>query len=385
MRGVGGSRPGRLGLAPTAMPTEVIPVSQLGERELAAWRRLGEGALSPNPFAEPEFVLPASSAWGVRDLSVLVVRQGADWLGCLPVRAVRSWRGVPGSCLAGWRHPYCYLGTPLVLATDPEAILRKLIAGGMEGGRPLALDWIDADGPLAEPLTSALVTESRPVFVEAFERAALYRQPGVNYLEETLSSRTRSGYRRKLRLLEREVGAVTVRDRSDDPSAYRTFLELERAGWRGPIGTAMASISGHGEFFTDICEGFSRSGRLRLLCLESEQHTIAMKSDFIAGDVIFFFKPVFDEKFAQFSPGMQLELASIERFYAGDSALFDSCTQPDNAMYNKLWTGRRRLRSMVATRRDPSGAAAYVKWRAAAAALPVRRRLTKTLSDARGH
>ena len=356
------------------MRCDLLPISELSKSDLAAWEELGSAAVVPNPFVESAFALPATRAWGVDDLGLLVVRDRSDWLAALPVRQVRSWRGVPSRCLVGWRHSYCYLGMPLVADGDTAAILASLLSGGVQACGCLALDWIDVDGPLREPLTAALGSGLRWILVDQFERAALYRRPGDGP-EPTLSSRTRSGYRRKLRLLERELGELTVRDRCDDPSAYRRFLELERAGWRGDWGTAMGGIPGHGEFFIDMCERFSRAGRLQLLALESEQHTVAMKSNLIAGDALFFFKPVFDETFGRYSPGVQLELASMESFRAGEWTMFDSCTAPDNAMYNRLWSERRRLRSVVVTSRGASGALPYATWRAAAAALPIRRKL----------
>jgi hypothetical protein len=44
------------------MRHDVLPISELTARDLSAWRELGADALSPNPFAEPEFVLPATRA-----------------------------------------------------------------------------------------------------------------------------------------------------------------------------------------------------------------------------------------------------------------------------------------------------------------------------------
>ena len=360
------------------MRAYIRSLAELDGPDLRAWSELASQALSPNPFLEPEFVLPAARrAWRLDDVGVLTVRDGSDWLAALPVRSVRAWRGVPGRCLAAWRHTYCYLGTPLVRGEDSEAILATLLRAGLGQADSLVLDWIDSTGPLAESLTAALAAQSRIVLVEEFERAALYRRNGNDDtgLAQLVSSRSRRSYGRKLRLLEREVGEVTIRDRSADASAYQRFLELERSGWRGEWGTAMACRPGHAEFFADFCARFADKGRLRLLSLESEQQTLAMKTDLVAGDSIFFFKPVFNEQFGRFSPGMQLELANIEGFYAGNWTMFDACTAPENQMYNKLWGGRRRLRSVVAVRRGAAGTVSYAKWRAAVAVRPLKHKV----------
>ena len=358
------------------MRFDVLQLSDLHTRDLAALEQLGSAAVVANPFAEPTFVRPATLAWAVDDLGLLVVRDGSDWLAALPVRSVRSWRSVPGRCLAGWRHSYCYLGTPLVAeGVDAEAVLTTLVRRGVREHGSLALDWIDADGPLSEPLQAALGSAQRTVVLEEFERAALHRRERPDYLEQALSSRHRREYRRKRKRLEKAVGELSLREESQDPAAYERFLELERSGWKGETGTAMASRPGHAEFFVEMCTGFARSGRLALLSLRSDGRVLAMRSDLIAGDVSFVFKVAFNERFAQSSPGIQLDIANFERFHASELTRTDSCTDPANSTLNRLWLGRRRLRSVVATPRRASGAPQYAKWRAAAAALPVRRKL----------
>jgi CelD/BcsL family acetyltransferase involved in cellulose biosynthesis len=367
------------------MRSDVLPLSALTPRDFESWRELAAAAISPNPFAEQDYVLPATRAWQLDDIGLLVVHDGDDWLAALPVRSVRRWRSVPGRCLAGWRHDYCYLGTPLVTGDDPEGVLATLITGGLRVGGCLALDWIDADGPVGEALSSALRATSRVVVVDTFERAALNRREADDYIEHNLSSRHRREYRRKRKQLESEVGELTLREDRDDPTAYTRFLEMERSGWKGETGTAMACRPGHGEFFIEVCERFARSGRLMLQSLTNEQLTVAMRSELIGGDIGFTFKIAFDEQFARFSPGVQLELANMAQFHASGLAQTDSCTAPENATLNRLWSDRRRLRSVVATGRGASGASAYARWRAAAALLPLRRKLRKPETGVRGH
>ena len=71
-----------------------------------------------------------------------------------------------------------------------------------------------------------------------------------------------------------------------------------------------------------------------------------MKCNLRAGDAVFCFKIAFDEEFAKFSPGIQLELDNVERFHEG-SAWMDSCATPDHPMINRLWPDRRRIRTVL--------------------------------------
>lgn len=367
------------------MRHDVLPISDLTARDLSAWRELGADARSPNPFAEPELVVPATRAWGMDDVQLLVVRDGSDWLAALPVRRATSWRGVPGDVLAAWRHDYCFLCTPLVRAARHEEVLATLVRGAVQTSPAFSLDWFDADGPLAAPLMAALAAEARVVVLERFERAALYRREQDDYLERALSGRHRGGYRRTLRQLEREVGPVTVRDERDDPEAVGRFLELEASGWKGETGTAMACDPAHAAFFSEVAIGFARTGRFRILSLVCEDRPIAMRVDLVAGDTTYGFKLAFAEDLSRYSPGIQLEIAATGSFNATGLARADSCTVPENASMNRLWPDRRALVSAVATRRGAAGAAAHLKWAAAARLAPLRRRLTRPEAGVRGH
>jgi CelD/BcsL family acetyltransferase involved in cellulose biosynthesis len=360
------------------MQHDVLPISELTARDVSAWRELGADALSPNPFAEPELVLAAARAWPADNLSLLAVRDGSDWLGALPVRRARVWRGVPGTVLAAWRHAYCFLCTPLVRPAGHEDALAMLVRGALRASPAFSLDWCDADGPLAGPLMGALHAEARVVVLERFERAALYRRERDDYLERALSGRHRSGYRRRLRGLEREVGPVTVRDDSDDPHALRRFLELERSGWKGQAGTAMACDPAHAGFFTEIARGFGHTGRFRMLSLMCGDRPIAMSNELVSGDSTFGFKMAFAEDLARYSPGIQLHMAVTRSFHGRGLTRADSCTAPENETMNRLWPDRRALVSLVATRRGAAGVAAHARWAAAARLLPLRRRLKRS-------
>lgn len=355
------------------MHADIVSIMELSDRDVALWRELAAASVEPNPFVEPDFVLPAMRAYGDERVGILRVIDASAWLAAVPVRRVSSWRGVPGSILVAWRHPYCYLSDPLLAPGDVEAVVSALLARGHRETGSFGLEWIAADGRF----DSALRSKPRIVEISRFDRAALYGERADAH-GHSPSGRTARKFRQKRRLLEREVGPLSICDRSDDRRAYERFLQIEAAGWRGwgGTGTAMACIPGHAEFFTDMCARFASLGRLRLRALEGDGRVLAIGSDLIAGDRLYFFKQAFDERYARYSPGAQLELGNIEAFRSGGWRMFDSCASPDNITYNKLWPGRRTLRTLIATGSDHSGTLSYAKWRAAIALAPLKRRLT---------
>ena len=359
--------------APTqALHSDIVRITDLGEADVQRWRELATVSVEPNPFVEPDFVLPAMRAWRVQNVGLLRVMDGTGWLAAIPVVSVPSWRGVPGRCLVAWRHPYSYLSNPLIASGDVERVVTALLERGYRHSGAFGLDWIATDGPFG----GALQQLSRVVRISEFGRAALHggRANGGNHLP---TGQTAKKFRQKRRLLERETGELTVRDRSGDRMACERFLEIEADGWRGwsGTGTAMACIPGHAEFFTDMCAGFARLGRLRLRALEADGRILAIASDLIAGNVLYFFKQAFDEQYARYSPGAQLELANMQAFQSQEWEMFDSCASVDNEVYNKLWPGRRTLRTVVVAGSHGRGALNHAKWRAASTVKPLGRRL----------
>jgi hypothetical protein len=127
----------------------------------------------------------------------------------------------------------------------------------------------------------------------------------------------------------------------------------------------LAAIAGHGEMFRRICHAFGELGRLELFTLEGGGQTLAAKCNLVAGDAVFCFKIAFDETWARFSPGVQLELANIA-FFHGNPELkwMDSCAEPTNEMINRLWPDRRPI-EVTAITGGGAGRAAERLFRAA--------------------
>src|SRR5262245_8748167 len=110
-----------------AMRAEILRLDELTRRDLDAWRALGAAAAEPNPFFASEFVVPAAQGLGADDAGILAVRDRGGWAAAFPVHLAQRWRRVPVPTLAGWRHPYCFLGTPLVAADRLDAALDALL------------------------------------------------------------------------------------------------------------------------------------------------------------------------------------------------------------------------------------------------------------------
>ena len=351
---------------------ELIALGDLSPADHGRWRELADAAAEPNPFYDPEFVSALAPVLGGRDLSLLVARRGSDWLACAPVHRPGRWHHLPLRGMANWHTPYTYLGSPLHRADEGGAALAELTATALSrSGTFFGLDLLPADGDSAAMLASPAASGQSLVF-KRFQRAVLMRRSDVEYLA------IRPKHRREIQRLGRRLQehldtSLAVTDDAGEAAAIDEFLALERSGWKGRQGTAMAELRGHGAFFHRLCEGFARRGRLQLLALRANGRAVAMKCNLRAGSHLYCFKIAYDDTFARFSPGMQLELANIDAFVADDSVqMADSCAEPNNQMINRLWADRRELITVALGAPGVVGRAALASMRVAANARRLR-------------
>lgn len=351
----------------------LIPLQSLSSQDLRAWDRLARRAIEPNPFFERSFLLAAARFLAPAGVFLLVAEYDGGWYGCLPV-VPKGFRGRP-LLLRGWQHPYSFLGTPLVDRDLTREFAEELAreAGGRRPGRLLVLRRC-SEGPVLAAIEAAVAASPRARILarRREERAALERRPEPTYLDE-VSPHHRRELRRLRRRLGEELGAeVTVRERSDDPTAVDDFLRLEASGWKGSEGTAM-SASGDAELFRALCGEFANEGRLQMLSLEAEGRIAAMKCNIKAGDVLFGFKIAFDDALRRFSPGIQLEVENVDVFHRRDEQTMDSCATPTNEMINRLWPDRRAIVKLML---GPGGPIGWIGSRALDAAYAIRTRRT---------
>jgi CelD/BcsL family acetyltransferase involved in cellulose biosynthesis len=343
------------------------PLDGLGTVELAHWQALADAAIEPNPFFRPALALAAHHHLGDTRAALAVVEGAEGWLACLPVVRRRAWRRLTGPCLSSWGHVHGFLDTPLVHPRAGHGAVAALMQALL--AQPVAFVVLPllGGGGVAHSLEAGLREHgARPVRYMDAERAALVRRAEPTYLSGALNAKRRRELRRQWRLMQQEIGApLAVVDRSTDPAAYATFMELEASGWKGKSGTAFASDPGQRAFAREAMTTLAGEGRLELLSLEGGGGSVAMKCNFRDGGVTFCFKIAHDEALARFSPGIQLEIGYVERFHAAArDTLVDSCAVPANAMINRLWPDRRRVVTLIAPVPGPRGALAGAQARA---------------------
>lgn len=348
------------------------PLADLTTEQLRAWRDLAATAVEPNPCSEPAIAASAARALdGGEAAALLGVHDEGRLVLALPVVRTRRFRRVPLRGVATWRHAHFTSGVPLV-APGAQVGAWNAVLEWMESERLpwLILDTVHDGGPAVSPLDEVLGRRGRrPHRFDAYERAVVLRRAEPTYTDGRISGSRRKKLRRHRRQLGEALGGEVrtiemLASGVDLDAAVHEFLRLEAAGWKGERGTALASRPGDAEFFRAACAALHSEGRLQIWRFGIPERTAAMACAALAGGTVFHLKVAYDEEFAHYSPGFQLDLDLLDEFHA-DAGLqcLDSCTGGDNEGMNQLYPDRMPMATLLVAPSDPRG-------RVAAASLP---------------
>jgi CelD/BcsL family acetyltransferase involved in cellulose biosynthesis len=314
------------------------------------WRELAARALEPNVFYEPAFALEAAKIFG-GDAGALLVWSGTSprkLLGFFPGRIEPRRYGLKLPVQVGWTHPYAPLGTPLVEREAAEPVIAAWLAhlaDDPELPGLVLLPFLPADGPFAIVLDAIVRRAQMPVAdFNTHQRAQLVPDGDrLFYVERTLGRHKHKELRRYVRRLG-DIGALlftTATEPETVAAAIADFFKLETRGWKGRAGTAAASHEDISNFITAAVNGLAAEGKVAINRIFIDGSAIAVTIMLRSADTAWFWKIVYDEKFAQHSPGVVLTFAVTEDLVE-DSALIrtDSCATANHPMIDHIWRER---------------------------------------------
>ena len=311
------------------------------------WRALSLRAAEPNGYYLPEWELAvnASARGRVNAGALGAWRDTSTLIGLMPV--VSMWRAykIPLPALVS-ADPYGTLCTPLLdrgMAEQAAAgILQQARAAGAHA---LIFRATSLDGAAMKTFANVLQrSHMQPVVLQSHVRACLDATGDADeLLREALGAKKLKELRRQRNRLA-EHGAVhfdVARTPADVAATVETFLALEASGWKGQRGTALSQDDGDAAFVRRATAALAENGQCEIVTLRAGDTPAASAIVLRHQDRAFYFKLGVDERFAKFSPGVQLTL-ELTRHLCADPAirLVDSTAAPDHPMINPIWRGR---------------------------------------------
>ena len=339
-------------VSPLGLRVEFGPFCEPSPALAAAWDALAANAAEANVFAERWFVMPA-----IRHLPTgpdayrleVWAEEGASTrlIALMPLALSRRYGRFPVRHVTNWRHYQSFLGTPLIAAGREKDAWRAILDAldRLPWARNfLHIDGLVEDGPVHRGLIAAAGRHCDTVYRS--ERALLDSPLSpTDYYERTVRKKKRKELKRLAARLA-ELGKVEVRRlaAADEVGPWTdAFLALERSGWKGSSGAALANAPETEGFFREAVQGAHAVGRLEMLRLDLDGRPIAMLVNFLAPPGSFSFKIAFDENYARFSPGVLIQIENYAILARQDIAWMDSCAVENHPMINSLWAERRAI------------------------------------------
>lgn len=336
----------------SAHPSPPSPGTSPGTGQRARWADLAHDAAEANAFYAPDMLGAAlDHLAGGGDVRLVEAYADEVLIGLMPVAIAGHHGRLPIGCVTNWMHHHAFFGAPMLRRGHEQAAWAAMLAqldAASWAPHFLHLTGLDAAGANAAALEAVCTAQGRARReIHRYDRALLRSDLSADdYWEAHVRSKKRKEIRRLQKRLA-DLGTVADRKlmaREELAGWCGEFLALERSGWKGQEGTALACNPADAAFFRAACAAAFDAGRLHFLRLDLDGRAIAMLVNFRHQGGAFSFKIAFDEELGRFSPGVLIELANL-RHVQGDDGIgwMDSCAAPDHPMIDSLWAERRSI------------------------------------------
>jgi CelD/BcsL family acetyltransferase involved in cellulose biosynthesis len=304
------------------------------------WEGLAE-RVHATPFLRPGWIDIWWRAFGRGELEIIVLRDGGELRAVLPLMR----RGPSMQSPTNWH-------TPLygVLSADHQATAELLRGLVCLPRRWLDLSLVDSDDALVQELPRiardlGAATISRPVLRSPYIELA----GDWESFEAGLSKRFRGKLSRTRRRLEEQGPLeISVSDGREGVDALLSeAFAIERAGWKGQAGTAIASQPETERFYREIARWAADRRWLRLTFMRLNGRCVAFDYAIVQNGSLFGLKGGFDPAYRTYGPGMLMVRETIAHAYSEGLSTYEFLG--DAEPYKLIWTKRcrQRLRMQV--------------------------------------
>ncbi len=284
---------------------------ELIEELAPEWRELCEEGLYDEPFYRPEWIGAYVRAFAPKAmLLVTTVRVNGRLRGVLALMAERTtFYGLPVNKLRSPANSHCpRFDLVHGAGSHCAAVVLEVWASlkNTPGWDVLEVQDVPQGGAL-ERLLLAAKLDGYPTGQWESMRSPYITLPGPGANMETVLARTdgkfRYNLRRGMRRLEAKGAVRLVRIDRADPAMLEHFYKLERSGWKGKEGSAIACDTNTRQFYDSVAREAERFGYLSLYLLECNGSPVAMHFGLTHRGRYFLPKPAYEESYKDCSPG----------------------------------------------------------------------------------
>lgn len=318
-----------------------------------AWEDLCRRSLEDNVYYSPRYASALlNTVEAGKDVRFALAWHGAKLVAMLPFTA--SAFPVPPFRPAGraWQSKHIYGCTPLLdavrKAQAADALLNLLAS---TSGGEWVIPLLDTEGEACRALTAALARRRAGwAFMAPFRRAVLERDGSFDHhVGRHLQPGRRKDLARNRRRLEK-LGELRHECHGSGKGLERAvaaFLDLERRGWKGRRGTALACAEATRDFAIRAFTGEEGTSVCRADVLSLSGVPVAVSLMVVAGRTGFTVKSAYDEAYRSYGAGLLLELEVIRCFLSEDWATrLDSATAGPHVL-DGLWPGRANVADLA--------------------------------------
>ncbi|MEA1832990.1 GNAT family N-acetyltransferase [Methylobacterium durans] len=338
-----------------ALRTEIVSLAEL-DRSAAAWDALVRRAERSHPHFS-RHVLAAHRAAGLAPDSapVVTVWRGKRLEAALPFALRRDLSGLGARTGRPFLSAFVTATAPLVAADgDPAEILAALSDGlaAATGGQAWRWPLLPTGSPGGAALLAALRDAGWAIgTVSCFERPVLERRPTYQAFLDGHPHRSRLKDLRRRERRMADLGAVAFETATGGEALTRSveaFLRLERSGWKGSAGTAMACSPATEALARALFAEGAGPVRPRADTLSLDGRPVAISLALVAGGTATLLKTAFDEDRRALAPGLLLEERIVRAMHeTGFADRLDSATLSGSAL-ESLYRDRESVADVIA-------------------------------------
>jgi CelD/BcsL family acetyltransferase involved in cellulose biosynthesis len=343
-------------VAQSKRTTSGLSVSIGPAPEPAAWDALYASSADPHPHYTHHAVAAHREAGLLPGaLGFVTVHRGGDPVALLPFTLRRDLAGLGGRVAQPFLSPLVTATAPLVIdGPDRAAAIQALVAGLEQASGGRAWRWPllpTEDGAVPEMLAAMRARGWAIGIVTAFERPLMVRRADHDAFLAGHPNRSRfKDLRRRTRRLS-EAGTVAHVGAVGGPELARLvadFLALERKGWKGQAGTAMACRPDTAALARALFAERPGPVGVRADALTLDGRPIAISLALVGGGRATLLKTAYDEDLRSHAPGLLLEAEIVRACHeTGFADTLDSATLDGSAL-ESLYRERTRIAEIIA-------------------------------------